>query len=116
LVPGVVGYVVVLFAVITWGGIDGDSGWRFVWVLLPVLPALWVVRAMVRHLGRIDEYGRLVQLRGLAGGFVVAMIAALTTGFLELAGLRLTHGWADWSIYLAGMLGWVVAAAAASRT
>jgi hypothetical protein len=114
-VPGIVGYVVVLLAVLTWGHLDGDSGWRFVWVLLPVLPSLWVVRAVVRHLRRIDEYGRLVQLRGLAGGFVVAMISALTVGFLEVAGLSLPHGLPGWLIYTAGMVGWGVASGVAAR-
>jgi len=114
-VPGILGYGLLLAAVIAWGGLDGGSPWRFLWAVLPVLPMLWVVRAVVRHLGRVDEYARLVLLRGLAGGFVVAMLAALTVGFLELAGLRLGHGGAGWVIYSAGMAGWVVAGAVASR-
>jgi hypothetical protein len=114
-VPGIVGYVVVLLAVVTWGDLGGDSGWRFGWVLLPVLPMLWVVRAVVRHLRRVDEYGRLVLLRGLAGGFVVAMVSAMTVGFLEIGGLRLPPGGAGWSVYGAGMVGWLVTGAVASR-
>ena len=114
-VPGIVAYVVVLLAVVTWGDLGGESGWRFAWALLPVLPALWVVRAVVRHLRRVDEYGRLVLLKGLAGGFVVAMVSAMIVGFLELAGLRLAHGGAGWLIYGAGMAGWLVASAVASR-
>jgi hypothetical protein len=114
-VPGIVGYMLVLLAVVTWGDLGGDSGWRLGWVLLPVLPVLWVVRAVARHLRRVDEYGRLVLLRGLAGGFVVAMVSALTVGFLELAGLQLSHGGAGWLIYGAGMVGWLVAGAVASR-
>ena len=113
--PGILGYGLALVAVIAWGGLDGDSPWRFVWAVLPVLPMLWVVRAGIRHLGRVDEYARLVLLRGLASGFVVAMVAALTVGFLELAGLRLDHGGAGWLIYSAGMAGWVVVGAVASR-
>jgi hypothetical protein len=113
--PGILGYGLALAAVIAWGDLDGDSPWRFLWSVLPVLPMLWVVRAVVRHLGRADEYARLVLLRGLAGGFVVAMLAALTVGFLELAGLRLDHGGAGWLIYSAGMAGWLAVGAVASR-
>jgi hypothetical protein len=112
--PGMVGYMVVLFAVLGWGGFDDDSGWRYVWVLLPVLPLLWVVRAVVRHLRRIDEYGRLLLLRGFAGGFAVAMLAALSVGFLELAGLVLPHGGAGWAIFIAGMVGWGASTGVAS--
>jgi hypothetical protein len=113
--PGIVGYGVVLFVVVTWGDLGGDSGWRFVWALLPVLPMLWVVRAVARHSRRIDEYGRLLLLRGLAGGFVVAMVSSLTVGFLELAGLELPDGGAGWVIYSAGMVGWGVASGVAAR-
>jgi len=113
--PGILGFGLTLTAVVAWGDLDGAGPWRYLWAVLPVLPLLWVVRAVVRHLGRADEYARLVLLRGLAGGFVVAMLTALTVGFLELAGLRLDHGGAGWVIYSAGMVGWVVAGAVASR-
>ena len=113
--PGILGFGLALTAVVAWGDLDGAGPWRYLWAVLPVLPLLCVVRAVVRHLGRADEYARLVLLRGLAGGFVVAMLTALTVGFLELAGLRLDHGGASWVIYSAGMVGWVVAGAVASR-
>jgi hypothetical protein len=104
--PGIAGYVIVLTAVITWGHLDGHSSWRYVWALLPVIPALWIVRAVVRRIGRIDDYQRLLSLRGLAVGFAIAMLASLTVGFLGIAGLELPAG--EWIIYSAGMLGWVV--------
>jgi hypothetical protein len=104
--PGIAGYVIVLTAVITWGHLDGHSPWRYVWALLPVIPALWIVRAVVRRIGRIDDYQRLLLLRGLAVGFAIAMLASLTVGFLGIAGLELPAG--GWIIYGAGMLGWLV--------
>jgi hypothetical protein len=102
-------YAVVLSAVLVWGHLDGHSSWRYLWALLPVLPALWAVRAVARHVTRIDDYQRLLLLQGLAVGFAVAMVAALTVGFLGIAGLRLEHGSAGWVVYGAGMLGWLVA-------
>jgi hypothetical protein len=78
-----------------------------------VLPALLVVRAVVRHLRRIDEYQRGLLLQGMSVGFGVAMVTAVTMGFLGIAGLGgvLT----GWIVYGAGMLGWIVGSAVASR-
>jgi len=66
--PGVIGYLAVLAAVVVWGHLDGQSAWRHLWAVLPVVPALWVVRAVWRHISRVDEYQRLLTLKGIAGG------------------------------------------------
>lgn len=102
--PGIVGCAVVLTGVLVWGELDGDSPWRLLWAALPVVPALWVVRAILRHLRRIDDYQQLLLLQGLAIGFVTAMITSMTVGFLGIAGLALPV--AGWIIFGAGMLGW----------
>lgn len=106
--PGMLGYAVVLTAVLLWGDLEGTSPWRFLWSALPVLPTLLVVRAVVRHVRRIDDFQRLLLLEGLAVGFALAMIASLTVGFLGIAGLALPQ--AGWIIYGVGMLGWGVTA------
>ncbi len=111
--PGMVGYAVVLTAVIGAGQLDGHSPWRFVWAVLPVVPAIWVVRAVVRHLARIDDYQRFLLLQGLAVGFAVAMVAALTIGFLDLAKFGVPAP--GWIIYSAGMLGWLAGAFTARK-
>jgi hypothetical protein len=111
--PGIVGYVVVLGAVTVLGDLDGTSPWRFLWALLPVLPALWVIRAVVRHVRRIDDYQRGLLLRGLAVGFAAAMIASITIGFLDVAGLDVPL--AGWIVYGVGMVGWALAAAVTNR-
>ncbi|WP_369053233.1 hypothetical protein [Kineococcus terrestris] len=112
-VPAMAGYVVAIAAVTVWGGLDGDSPWRFAWALLPVLPVLAVVRAVVRALRRSDEYAQLVQLRGLAVGFAVAVVACVVLGMLQLAGLVVPV--APWLVVGAAMTSWAVAAAVASR-
>ncbi|GAB2815041.1 hypothetical protein GCM10027022_01310 [Alpinimonas psychrophila] len=104
---GMIAYFVILAAVLLWGQLDGDSPWRFVWALLPVLPALWLVVALLRHIRRIDDYQRQLLLQGLAAGFALAMLASVTFGFLAIAGLEVP-GMA-WIIYSIGMLGWLVA-------
>ncbi len=49
---------------------------------------MWGCLAIVRHLQRVDELQRQIQLSGMATGLGVAMITAITFGFLALAGLE----------------------------
>ena len=111
--PGMAGYLVLLSAAVIWGDLDGDSPWRYAWAVLPALPAALAVRAVVRHVRRIDDYQRLLLLQGLAAGFAVAMVTALTLGLLGAAGLE--TGAAGWIVYGAGMLGWGIASVVAGR-
>lgn len=83
--------------------------WKYAVALIPILPALWGVRAVGRHLERIDEMQRGAQLVAMSVGFGVAMVVALTIGFLSTAGLD-TDRWGSWLIYAAGMAGWAVVA------
>lgn len=111
--PAMAAYGVVLTGVLLWGDLDGGSPWRFLWAVLPVIPTLWIVRAVLRHARRSDDYQRLLMLQALAGGFAVAMIASVTVAFLEIAGLQIPG--TGWLIYAAGMLGWIVSGAVAGR-
>lgn len=106
-VPSMIGYGLVLVGVLRWGHLDGHSPWRFVWSVLPVLPVLWIGRAVLRHLRRVDDYQRLLLLNSLAAGFAIAMIAAVTVGLLGIAGVPMRS--AGWVVFGAGMLGWLVA-------
>ena len=111
-VPGMVGYCVVLVLVLVFGDLDGTSSWRFVWAILPVLPLLLVLRAVSRHLRRVDEFQQHQLLQGLGIGFAVAMVAAVTLGFLGIAGMDMRL--AGWFIFAAGMAGWIVGSAGAA--
>ena len=82
-VPGIVAYMVVLSAALTWGGFGGTSPWRFLWALLPVLPMVWIVRALTRHFRRIDEYQRLRILESFS--IAMAMTGAVTFCSLSVA-------------------------------
>ncbi len=103
---GMIVYVVFVTAMVLWGNLGSDSPWRFVWALLPVVPALWIVVAVLRHVRRIDDYQRHIVLQGLGAGFALAMVASVTLGFLASAGL-VVPGMA-WIIYSVGMLGWLI--------
>lgn len=105
-VPAVVGYVVLLPITLTLVGEEVSTVGEWALVMLPVLPALWGVRAVVRQLRRLDEYQRLVQLESMAAGFGVAMVAAITLGFVGAGGAATVAG--GWYVYGAGMVAWGV--------
>lgn len=81
--------------------------------MVPVLPALWMVRAVIRQLRRADEYQRLLQLEAMAAGFGVAMVVSLTVGFVGVGGVATRA--AGWIVYGAGMATWGLVAAAQGR-
>lgn len=106
-------YVGCLIAALVWGNLDGDSPWRFVWALLPVLPVVWIAFAVIRHMRRVDAYMRQLLFQGLSAGFAVAMVASVTLGFLTIAGLEMPD--VSWIIFSVGMLGWAVASIIGNR-
>lgn len=108
--PAIIGYVAVTVAITIFVDFEGAGAWKYLVALLPIIPALWGVRAVGRNLARIDEMARTDLLTAMAIGFGLAMIAALTIGFLGIAGLDSTL-WGPWVIYGAGMAGWAFGAA-----
>jgi len=103
---GMIAYVICLIETLTWGHLDGESSARFAWALLPVVPALWIVVAVMRHMRRVDAYQRQMLFQGLSLGFALAMVASVTMGFLAIAGLLIPD--MAWIIFGVGMLGWLV--------
>lgn len=65
----------------------GASAWNLAWSLLPIVPTLWLVWGQLRSLRRADEYQRVVQLEAMAIGFAVMVVASLTAGLIDAAGL-----------------------------
>ncbi len=112
--PAMLGYCVALAVIIV--AVDfGDAGWwKYPIALIPVIPAVWGMLAVARHAARIDEMQRSLLVDGVAVGFGTAMIAALTLGFLAMAGLD-ANRWGPWVIYSAGMLGWIIGGAHARQ-
>ena len=65
------------------------AAWRYAAVLLPMLPAAWLIVGLGKAIGKLDELGRKVILDslGLSFGFTLALL--LTLGLLAVAGLEL---------------------------
>jgi hypothetical protein len=65
---------------------DVDPVLRVPFVLIPLIPSAFALRAYLRYLGRMDELGRKIQLEALAIGFGAAGMLTFAYGFLENAG------------------------------
>jgi hypothetical protein len=86
-------------------------------LLLPLLPALWAMRAVIRSLQRSDEFERMVQLQAMAVGFGPAMVAAMTVGFLGIhAEPNRFNQVSPWIIFSVAVLAWGVTAAVHSAS
>jgi hypothetical protein len=81
-------YVIAVIVSVTLINVSPNGAWwRIPLALLPVLPALFGLRAYMRFFSRIDELQRRIQSEALAFGFASAGILTFSYGFLENAGL-----------------------------
>ena len=101
------GYVMTILLLTTLVDLETAGAWKYLVVLIPIIPALFFMRAVVRHFGRIDEMHREAQLESLAVSFGLTVIAVVTLGFLSIAGLN-TDPWGPWVIFSIGMATWLV--------
>jgi type III secretory pathway component EscS len=64
----------------------GESSWRFLIALLPVIPVIFLIVGFMRYLSEIDELQQRIQLQAI--GFAAGTTGLLTFayGFLELVG------------------------------
>lgn len=84
---GMVAYVVVLFASIAYIKDHMDVPARFLIAILPMIPLIFVARASVRRLTRLDELQKQIQYSALAVTVLATALITLTYGFLENVGL-----------------------------
>jgi len=62
------------------------AGWRFAVVVTPVVPGLLALWAVIRHVRRLDERERRVQLEAATVAGLGTGLITFTYGFLEEAG------------------------------
>ena len=107
LIGSIVAYAIVL-VIALWlvDGILADSSLRFVVVVLPMLPIIFTVRAMIHYLTNTDEMEREIQLKSLAISLAGTAFITFTYGFLERVGLPKISMFAVWPLMAAL---WVIA-------
>lgn len=81
-------------------------------VLLPMIPATVMCWVVLRHLRRVDELQRRVQLEALGLAFAGTALITFSYGFLELIGFPKLSMFAVWPIM--AML-WIIGGLLAGR-
>ena len=91
-------YVVLLVASIAIARPMPDSPLRTALLVLPMLGFALMIRAIVRHVARIDEYQRLRMLESLGIAFAITGALTFSYGFLETAGFPRLSMFSVWIV------------------
>ncbi|MDQ6920702.1 MAG: hypothetical protein M3170_03795 [Candidatus Dormibacteraeota bacterium] len=97
--------VVLVVVLIALNAMPHNSAWRPVVALLPMLPALGVLIAVVRVYRRVDEFERRQVLESVGVAFAGTAVVTFAYGFLELAGFPGLSWFFVWPIMGAFWLG-----------
>lgn len=101
---GVGCFVLANFVLYRWDTVPANTTGRWLLALLPLIPIAWIVAVIVLRIRKMDEYQVRLFFPGLAVGFTVTMLAAVTVGTLASAGLAVVNG--GWAVAVLGLLGW----------
>jgi hypothetical protein len=91
-------YVVLLVGSIVLGRPMQEGVMRTIVLLLPMAGFFLMIRAIARHVGRIDEYQRLRLLETLGLAFAVTGAVTFSYGFLETAGFPRLSMFSVWMV------------------
>ena len=69
-----------------WVNAHADSNWRYLIVLLPMVPGIWIAIGVLRAIQKLDEMERLILLEGIAVSFMGTLILVMSLGLLQTAG------------------------------
>ncbi|TQK11451.1 hypothetical protein [Herbaspirillum sp. SJZ107] len=94
-------YIVLLVGSIRLARPMADGTLRTVLLLLPMLGFALMIRAIVRHVARIDEYQRLRMLESIGIAFAVTGALTFSYGFLETAGFPKMSMFVVWMVMCA---------------
>jgi len=104
-------YAAILIPSIIWLRANPEASGRWAVALLPVLPVLLVLWAVLRFVFRVDELGRRMATEALAAAFAGSAVLVITAGLLEVGGVPRISPWGIW-LGMAAM--WALAAGAVS--
>jgi hypothetical protein len=109
-------YAVLLLASIRYGRPMDDGLLRTIVLLAPMIGFGLMIRAIARHVARIDEYQRLRMLESVALAFAITGAVTFSYGFLETAGYPKLSMFSVWIVMGAswGLVG-IVRGVAARR-
>jgi hypothetical protein len=80
-------YIGLLAWSLNWLQSHPASAWRYLVVLLPMLPGIFIAFGILRATRKLDELAQKIILEGMALSFVFTLILTLSLGLLSMAGL-----------------------------
>ena len=83
----ILAYLMVLVGSVTVVQANPEAQWKYLVVVLPVIPAGLVIWLTVRALGRLDEVQKRTQMQALGFSMVATGLVTFAYGFLEGVGL-----------------------------
>jgi energy-converting hydrogenase Eha subunit A len=96
-------YTVLLFAAIRYGRPMPDGWLRTLVLATPMIGFGLMIRTIVRHLARIDEYQRIRLLENIAVAAAITLAVTFTYGFMETAGFEKLSMFSVWIMMGASM-------------
>jgi len=81
--PSMVGYVVILLGAQALLTKYPDTMWEIPLALSPVIPVYFVIRAIVRFIGRMDEFQKKIFMETAVITLLAVTLSAFAYGFLE---------------------------------
>ena len=90
--------IVLIISILILNSAPKEAIWRPVVALLPMLPAVFVIIAVVHELKHIDELQQRIQLEALAIAFMGTAFLTFSYGFLENVGFPHISWFAVWPI------------------
>lgn len=91
-------YSILLTLSVRWLGAHPHNQWRVPVALLPMLPSLLIVSAVLRYLRRVDEMQRQIQLEALGFAFAGTALITFGYGFLEGVGFPRVSAFVVWPV------------------
>ncbi len=85
--PAMLGYIILMPVSIRLVAQNGTSPWRFVFAVLPVLPLLFALWALIRGINRMDEMQKNIQLQAFTFACAGTAFITFAYGLLQHAGL-----------------------------
>jgi hypothetical protein len=80
-------YIGLLAWSLSWLEAHPYSTWRYLVVLAPMLPGVFIALGILRAVRRLDELAQKILLEGMGVSFVFTLVLTLSLGLLGMAGL-----------------------------
>ncbi|MBC8504407.1 MAG: hypothetical protein H8D34_06095 [Chloroflexi bacterium] len=79
-------YIGLLYFAVIWAPENETSPWRYLVVLLPMLPGIWVALGVVQVSSKLDDLEQRILLESAAFSFILTLLLLLSLGLLNLVG------------------------------